>query len=42
MHRLHPFIVTWDDHETANNSWSGGAGNHDPGEGDWEDEGSDL
>jgi alkaline phosphatase D len=36
-HRQHPFIVTWDDHETANNSWMGGAENHDPGEGTWED-----
>jgi alkaline phosphatase D len=36
-HRQHPFIITWDDHEFANNSWSGGAENHDPenGEGDW-------
>lgn len=31
----HPFIFIWDDHETANNSWTGGAENHDPGEGDW-------
>jgi alkaline phosphatase D len=35
-HRLHPFIVVWDDHELANDAWSGGAGNHDPSEGDWE------
>ena len=37
IHRQHPFIVVWDDHETANNSWSGGAQNHNPdrGEGDW-------
>jgi len=37
VHRQHPFIVTWDDHEFTNNSWSGGAENHDPdqGEGDW-------
>jgi alkaline phosphatase D len=34
-HRQHPFIVIWDDHETANNSWSGGAENHNAGEGDW-------
>ena len=27
-HRLHPFIVVWDDHESANDAWSGGAGNH--------------
>ena len=36
-HRQHPWICTWDDHETANNSWSGGAANHNAGEGDWED-----
>jgi alkaline phosphatase D len=37
-HRQHPFIVVWDDHETANNSWMGGAENHDPvTEGPWED-----
>ncbi|MGB8330280.1 MAG: alkaline phosphatase D family protein, partial [Polyangiales bacterium] len=37
-HRQHPFVVIWDDHETANNSWTGGAQNHDPEtEGSWED-----
>ncbi|MBW2547931.1 MAG: alkaline phosphatase D family protein [Deltaproteobacteria bacterium] len=37
-HRQHPFIVVWDDHETANNSWMGGAQNHDPEtEGSWPD-----
>lgn len=37
-HRQHPFIVVWDDHETANNSWTGGAENHDEEtEGPWED-----
>ena len=37
IHAQHPFIVVWDDHEFSNNSWSGGAENHDPdeGEGDW-------
>ena len=37
VHRQHPFIVTWDDHEFANNTWFGGAQNHnaDQGEGDW-------
>ncbi|MEK7255988.1 MAG: alkaline phosphatase D family protein [Bacteroidota bacterium] len=35
-HRLHPFIVIWDDHETANNANATGASNHDPGDGDWE------
>jgi alkaline phosphatase D len=33
---LFPFIVTWDDHESANNSYRDGAENHTPGtEGDW-------
>ncbi|HJL14650.1 MAG TPA: alkaline phosphatase D family protein [Sandaracinaceae bacterium LLY-WYZ-13_1] len=37
-HRQHPFIVVWDDHETTNDSWSGGAENHQPeSEGSWED-----
>ena len=37
-HRQHPFIFVWDDHETANDSWVGGAENHDPAtEGPWED-----
>jgi len=36
-HAAAPFITIWDDHETANNSWSGGAQNHQPGtEGKWE------
>lgn len=37
IHRQHPFIVVWDDHELANNTWSGGAENHqaEKGEGDW-------
>jgi alkaline phosphatase D len=36
IHRRHPFIVTWDDHEFANNTWWGGAENHTPAtEGDW-------
>jgi alkaline phosphatase D len=36
-HRQHPFIVVWDDHELANNTWRDGAANHDPdeGEGEW-------
>lgn len=36
-HRQHPFVAVWDDHETANNAWRGGAENHDPGEGSWRD-----
>jgi alkaline phosphatase D len=35
-HARAPWIVVWDDHETADNSWIGGAENHDPKtEGDW-------
>lgn len=34
-HRRHPFIAVWDDHEIANNAWSGGAEGHSPREGDW-------
>ncbi len=29
-HAAHPFIVVWDDHEVANNTWKDGAENHDP------------
>lgn len=37
LHQQYCFITVWDDHETANNSWEGGAENHDPAtEGDWE------
>tara|TARA_R110002020_G_scaffold309301_2_gene525228 strand:- start:50157 stop:51839 length:1683 start_codon:yes stop_codon:yes gene_type:complete len=36
MHAAHPFIASWDDHESANNPWIGGAANHQPEtEGDW-------
>ena len=36
-HAAHPFISIWDDHESANDSWAGGAENHDPQtEGDWQ------
>ena len=35
VHRQHPFIVTWDDHEFANNTWMRGAQNHDASEGEW-------
>ncbi|WP_293479499.1 alkaline phosphatase D family protein [Phenylobacterium sp.] len=35
-HARAPWIVAWDDHETANNSFLNGAENHDPAkEGDW-------
>ena len=35
MHARHPLIVMWDDHETANNPWMGGASNHQLEEGSW-------
>ena len=36
MHRQHPLIAIWDDHEVSNDSWKNGAQNHQPGtEGDW-------
>jgi alkaline phosphatase D len=34
-HALAPWVVVWDDHEVANDSWSGGAENHQPDEGAW-------
>ncbi|WP_282784403.1 MULTISPECIES: alkaline phosphatase D family protein [unclassified Nocardia] len=37
LHATLPFICIWDDHETANDAWAGGAENHTPGaEGDWQ------
>lgn len=37
VHRQHPFICVWDDHESANDSYKDGAENHNPelGEGEW-------
>ena len=38
LHQQFPFITVWDDHESANNSYRDGAGNHTPGtEGLWTD-----
>ncbi len=34
-HARHPWITVWDDHESANDSWAGGAQNHSAEEGDW-------
>ncbi|MTI23232.1 alkaline phosphatase [Fulvivirga sp. RKSG066] len=34
-HQNHPFIVIWDDHEIANNSYVDGAQNHQDDEGDY-------
>jgi alkaline phosphatase D len=35
LHAKYPWVVTWDDHEVADDQWSGGAVNHDAGEGDY-------
>lgn len=36
MHAAHTFLACWDDHESANNPWTGGAQNHQGDrEGDW-------
>ncbi|MBS0478136.1 MAG: alkaline phosphatase D family protein [Proteobacteria bacterium] len=35
LHARLPWIVQCDDHETANDTWEGGAQNHQPDEGDW-------
>jgi alkaline phosphatase D len=36
LHQLYPMVAMWDDHETANDAWKGGAENHQPDkEGDW-------
>ncbi len=35
VHQQHPFIAIWDDHEIANNSYTEGAQNHQPEEGDY-------
>lgn len=36
IHRQHPMIVTWDDHEICNDGWVAGAANHsDETDGDW-------
>lgn len=36
LHQLFPMIAGWDDHESANDSWEGGAQNHQPeSEGPW-------
>lgn len=36
-HARQPFIVTWDDHELANDAWTGGAQNHSADEGSWQE-----
>lgn len=37
VHRQHPFICVWDDHESANNAYTDGSPQHDEGEGTWAD-----
>ncbi|MFJ8689466.1 alkaline phosphatase D family protein [Micromonospora wenchangensis] len=38
LHAALPWVITWDDHEVANDAWSGGAENHTPDtEGAWAD-----
>lgn len=34
-HAIAPWIVVWDDHEVADNSFATGAGNHQPNEGEY-------
>ncbi|XUU61509.1 alkaline phosphatase D family protein [Erythrobacter sp. HA6-11] len=37
LHQMVPMISVWDDHESTNDSWMGGAQNHQPEtEGDWQ------
>ncbi|KAB7647559.1 alkaline phosphatase D family protein [Polymorphobacter fuscus] len=35
LHRRFPMVSIWDDHEIANDTWTGGAQNHQPEDGDW-------
>ncbi len=35
LHQVMPMIVQWDDHESSNDTWEGGAENHQPNEGEW-------
>ncbi len=36
LHQIAPMVAFWDDHESSNDSWEGGAQNHQPiSEGDW-------
>jgi len=38
LHRQHPMVAVWDDHESADNAYRDGATNHQPmTEGEWED-----
>ncbi|NIJ21557.1 alkaline phosphatase D [Sphingomonas naasensis] len=36
LHQMAPMVALWDDHESSNDSWEGGAQNHQPAkEGEW-------
>jgi len=36
LHQMAPMVALWDDHDSTNDSWAGGAQNHQPKtEGDW-------
>ena len=37
LHQSKPMIAVWDDHEITNDTWKGGAQNHNKGEGLFED-----
>ncbi|WP_445115245.1 alkaline phosphatase D family protein [Acinetobacter sp. WZC-1] len=37
VHQRHPFIVIWDDHEVANDTWKEGAQNHQSDEGNFDE-----
>jgi alkaline phosphatase D len=38
LHAMHPMVVLWDDHDLADNAWSGGAKSHDERrQGPWAD-----
>lgn len=36
LHQQHPVVHIYDDHESANDSYTDGAENHQPNEGDWQ------
>lgn len=36
LHKTHPMICIWDDHEFTNDTWRGGAKNHTNDEGNWQ------
>lgn len=37
VHAAHPFLVVWDDHEIANDTYNNGAENHNDGEGSFDE-----